>query len=228
MFIDSLLWQIGQNFESDTESLASVHQCQIKSQKQSFGRNRKEWLYSFARQWGPSRFLPPKTRCPNAAVVDEEFYSNGSRVGLLSSLGCVKLCYCCSVQLFATLWTTARHASLSFTSSRRLLRFKSTESVMQPKLLVLCWPLLLLPSVFPSIRVFSKELALCIRWANYWSFSFSINPSNEQSGLIFFRADWFDLLAVQGTLKVFSNTIVQKRKFFITQPSLWSDSLIDT
>ena len=138
---------------------------------------------------------------------------------MLSSLGCVKLCYCCSVQLFATLWTTARHASLSFTSSRRLLRFKSTESVMQPKLLVLCWPLLLLPSVFPSIRVFSKELALCIRWANYWSFNLSISPSNEYSELISFRMD--ELYLLDSLLQHHSSkaSILQCSAFFMVQLS---------
>ena len=89
--------------------------------------------------------------------------------------------------------------------------------------LILCSPLLLLPSIFPSIRVFSSELALHIRWPKYWSFSFSISPFNEYSGLISFRIDWFDL-AVQGTPRVFSNTTVQKHQFFGAQPSLWSKS----
>ena len=92
-------------------------------------------------------------------------------------------------------------ASLSFTISRSLLRLMSTESVMPWNHLVLCHPLLLLPSIFPSIRVFSNELALHIMWPKYWSFSFSISPSNEWSELISFRVDWFDFLAVQGTLK---------------------------
>ena len=94
--------------------------------------------------------------------------------------------------------------------------------------LILCRPLLLLPSIFPSIRVFSNELVLRIRWPKYWSFSFSISPSNEYSGLISFRMDWLDLLAVQGTLKVFSNTTVQKHQFFCAQLSLWSNSYIHT
>ena len=92
-------------------------------------------------------------------------------------------------------------ASLSFTVSRSLLKLMSIESVMPSNHLILCHPLLLLPSIFPSIRVFSNESALHIRWPNYWSFSFSISPSNEYSGLISFRTDWLDLLAVQGTLK---------------------------
>ena len=105
------------------------------------------------------------------------------------------------VQCFAALWTTARQTSVSFAISWSLLKLMSVESVMSFNHLILCHPLLLLPSVFPSIRVFSNELALCIRQPKYWSFSFSIGPSNEYSGLISFRIDWFDLLAVQGTLK---------------------------
>ena len=99
-------------------------------------------------------------------------------------------------------WTAAHQAFLSFTISLSLLKLMSFDSVMPSNHLVLCHPLLLLPSIFPSIRVFSNdELALCIRWPNYWSFSFSISPSNEYLELISFRIDWFDLLAVQGTLK---------------------------
>ena len=105
------------------------------------------------------------------------------------------------VQLFATPWTAACQASLSFTITQSLLKPTSTESVMLSNHLILCHPLLLLPSVFPIIRVFSNESALRIRWPKYWSFSFTINPSNEYSGLISFRIDWYYLLAVQGTLK---------------------------
>ena len=106
-----------------------------------------------------------------------------------------------SVQLFATPWTAACQASLSITNSWNLLKLMSIESVMPSHCLIFCCPLLLLPSVFPSIRVFLNESVLCIRWPKYWSFSFSISPSNEYSGLISFRMDCFDLLAVQGTLK---------------------------
>ena len=102
------------------------------------------------------------------------------------------------------------------------------ELVMPSNHLILCRLLLLLPSVFPSIRVFSDESVLCIRWPKYWSFSFSISPSNEYSGLTSFSMDWLDLLAVQGTLKFFSNTTVQKHQFFGAQPSLWSSSHIHT
>ena len=104
------------------------------------------------------------------------------------------------VQLFATPRTAARQASLSITNSRSLLRLTSIESVKPSNHLILCHPLLLLPSIFPSIRVFSSESVLCIRWPKYWSFSFSISPSSEYSGLISFRIG-LDLLAVQGTLK---------------------------
>ena len=105
------------------------------------------------------------------------------------------------VWLFATPWTAARQASLLIINSRSLLKLMSIETVMPSNHLILCHPLLLPPSIFPSIRGFSKELVLCIRWPKYWSFSFSISPSNEYSGLITFRIDWLDLLAVQGTLK---------------------------
>ena len=105
------------------------------------------------------------------------------------------------VQLFVTPWTAARQASLSFTISQSLLKFISIELVMPSNHLILCHPLLLLPSIFPSIRVFSNESAPHIRWPKYWSFSFSISPSNEYSGLISCSMDLLDLLAVQGTLK---------------------------
>ena len=103
--------------------------------------------------------------------------------------------------LFATPWTVAHQASLSITNSQSLLKLMSIELVMPSNHFTLCHPLLLLPSIFPSIRVFSNESVLPIRWPKYWSFSFSISPSNEHPGLISFRMDWLDLLAVQGTLK---------------------------
>ena len=105
------------------------------------------------------------------------------------------------VRLFAAPWNAARQASLSITNSWSLLKLMSIESVMPSNHLILCCPLLLLPSSLPSIRVFSSESVLHIRWPKYWSFSFSISPSNEYSGLISFRMDWLDLLAVQGTLR---------------------------
>ena len=105
------------------------------------------------------------------------------------------------VRLFSTPWTAARQASLSITSSRNLLKLMSIEPVMPSNHLIVCHPLLLPPSIFPSIRVFSSESVLHIRWPKYWSLSFSISPSNKYSGLISFRMDWVDFLAVQGTLK---------------------------
>ena len=105
------------------------------------------------------------------------------------------------VQLFVTAWTAACQASLSITNSQSLLKLMSIEWVTPSNHVILCHPLLLLPSIFPSITVFSNESALCIRWPKYSSFTFNISPSNEYSGLISFRMDWLDLLAVQGTLK---------------------------
>ena len=105
------------------------------------------------------------------------------------------------IWLFATLWTAARQASLSFTISWSLLKLTSIELVIPSDHLILCCPLLVLPSIFPSIRVFSNDSAVCIRWPKYWSFSFNISPSNEYSGLISFRMDWLNLLSIQGTLK---------------------------
>ena len=119
-----------------------------------------------------------------------QFHFQFSSVQLLSS-----------VRLFVTQWTAAHQASLSITNSQSLLKFMSIESVMPSNHLILCHPFLLLPSFFPSIRVFSNESVLCNRWPKYWSFSFSIIPSKEHPGLISFRMDSLDLLAVQGTLK---------------------------
>ena len=132
------------------------------------------------------------------------------------------------VQLFATLWTAACQASLSITNSQSLLKLMSIEPVMPSKHLILCLPLLLLPSIFPSIRVFANESVLCIMWPKYWGFSFSTSPSNEHPGLISFRMDWLDFLAVKGLSRVFSNTTVQKHQFFSAQLSLQSNSHIHT
>ena len=130
------------------------------------------------------------------------------------------------VWLFETPWIAARQASLSITNSRSSLRLVSIESVIPSSHLILCQPLLLPPSIFPSIRVFSNESVLSIRWPKYCSFSFSISPSNEYSGLISIRMDWLDLLSVQGISRVFSKTTVQKHQFFGTQPSSESNSHI--
>ena len=127
------------------------------------------------------------------------------------------------VQLFTTPWTAAHQASLSITNSQNLLKLMSIESVMPSNHLLFCRALLLQPSIFPSIRVFSNELVLHIRWPKYWSLSFSISPSNEYSGLISFKMDWFDLLAVWGTLNSLLQhhsskaSILQHSAFFISK-----------
>ena len=127
------------------------------------------------------------------------------------------------VQLFATPWTVACQTSLSITNSQSLLKLLFIELVMPSNHLILYHPLLLLPSIFPSIRVFSNESVLCIRWPKYWSFCFSISPSNEYSGLISVRIDWLDLLAVQGTLKSLLQhhsskpSVLWRLAFFIAQ-----------
>ena len=129
------------------------------------------------------------------------------------------------VQLFVTTWTTAHQASLSITNSWSLLKLMSIELMMPSNHLVLCCPLLLLPSIFPNIRVSSNESALCTTWSKYWSFSFNNSPSNEHPGLISFRMDWLDLLAVQGTPKSLLQhhsskaSILQCSAFFIVQLS---------
>ena len=127
----------------------------------------------------------------------------------------------CRVRLFATPWTAACQASLSITNSRSLLKLRSIESVMPSNHLILCYPLLLLPSIFPRIRVFSNESVLHIRLTKYWSFIFSISPSSEYSGLISFRMDWLDLLAVQGTLIIQHHSskasVLLPSAFFIVQ-----------
>ena len=139
------------------------------------------------------------------------------------------------IRLFATPWTAARQASLSINNSRSLLKLMSIELVIPSNHLILCHPLLLSPSIFPNIRVFSNESALCIRWPKYWSFSFSNSPSNEYSGLISFRMDWLDLLAVQGTLRSLLQhhsskaSILRCSAFFIVQLSqYWKNQRFDS
>ena len=132
------------------------------------------------------------------------------------------------VQLSATPWTAAHQASLSITNSQSLPKLTSIESVMPSNDLILCCPLLLLPSILPSIRDFSNESILPIRRPKYWSFSFSTSPSNEYSGLISFRMYWLDLLTVQGTLKSLLQHHSSKHQFFGTQLSLQSNSHIHT
>ena len=137
------------------------------------------------------------------------------------------------VQLLATPWSATRQSSLSITNSRSLLKLVSIDSVMPSNHLILCHPLLLLPSIFPSIRVFSDESALHIRWPKYWSFSFNISPSNEHPGLISFRMSWLDLLEVQGTLKSLLQTLKSllqhhSSKASILRHSAFSNSHIHT
>ena len=131
------------------------------------------------------------------------------------------------VRLFVTPWIAARQASLSITNSQSSLRLTSIESVMPSSHLIFCCPLLL-PAVPPSIRVFSNESTLCMRWPKYWSFSFSIIPSKEHPGLISFRMDWLISLQSKGLSRVFSKTTVQKHQFFSAQPSSQSNSHIHT
>ena len=130
------------------------------------------------------------------------------------------------IRLFVTPWTAAQQASLSTTNSQSLLKLMSMELVMPSNHFILCHPLP--PSIFPSIRVFSNESVLCIRWPKYWSFSFNISPSKENSGLISFRMDWLDLLESKGLSRVFSNTTVQKHQFFGAQLSSQSNFHIHT
>ena len=137
------------------------------------------------------------------------YFSNFSSVQLLSC-----------VRILATPWTAAHQASLSVTNSRSPPKPMSIESMMPSNHLMLCRPLLLLPSIFPSMKVFSNESALRFRWPKYWSFSFNISPSKEHPGLISFRKDWLDLLAVQGTLKSLLQHHSSKAKFFGAQLSL--------
>ena len=138
-------------------------------------------------------------------------------------------CHCsvaksCLTSLRPHAWQHSR-LFLSPTISQSLPKFRSTELLMPSNYLIPCHPVLLLPSIFPSIRVFSNESAVHIKWPKYWSFSFSISPSSEYSRLISFRIDWFDFLAVRLS-KVFSSTTVQMHQFFSIQPSLWSNSHI--
>ena len=175
------------------------------------------WAVSI-RQWGSIAFNAKYIR-----IIHLSFIQQKNVVQLLSH-----------GRLFVTPWTAAHQASLSITNFLSLLKLSSIESVMPYNHFILCHPLLLLPSIFSSIRALSNESALHIRWPKYWNFSFSISPSNDYSGLISFRMDCFDLLAVQGsresslTPQVFSNTTVKNYQFFGIQPSLWSNSHIHT
>ena len=155
----------------------------------------------------------------------EDMRGQGKSILLASSVHFSSVQWFSHVQLLATPWTAACQVSLSITKSRSPPKPMSIESVMPSSHLIFCHPLLLLPSIFPSIRVFSNESALWIRWPKYWSFSFNISPSNEHPGLISFRMDWLDLLTVQGTLKSLLQyhrskaSILQHSAFFMVQLS---------
>ena len=160
--------------------------------------------------WSACRFLRKQTRCSGVPITWSVQFSSFQLLVVSYSV---------------TLWTAACQASLSITNSRSLLKLMSIVSVIPSNHLIFCCPLLLLHSIFPSIRVFSNESVLLIRWPKYWSFSFSINPSNEYPGLISFRIHWFDLLAVQGNLKSLLQhhnskaSILQHSTFFMVQLS---------
>ena len=139
-------------------------------------------------------------------------------------LGCCSLQSLSHVRLFVTPGTAACQASLSITNSRSLLKLMSIESMMPLNYLTLCHLLLLLLSIFPSIRIFSNELDICIRWPKFWNFRFSISPCNEHLELISYRTDWFDLLAVQETLKIFLHFHNSKASVFLRLAILWSNS----
>ena len=169
------------------------------------------------------RRMEVKTKCSSGTIqlgvgVNSFTLFSAHQFSSVQSLSCV--------WLFVTPWITARQASLSITNSQSSPKLTSIESVMPSSHLILCHPLLLLPPNPPSIRVFSNELTLCIRWPKYWSFSFSIFPSKEIPGLISFRMDWLDLLAVQGTLKSLLQHHSSKASIFGAQPSSQSNSHI--
>ena len=173
-------------------------------------------------------FRPPEARCWLLTTQQcPRHFRDGARCQrcTVSHAGWLRKLGLSCVRPSATPWAAACQAPLSSTISQSLLEFMSIELVIQFNHLILCHPLLLLPPIFPSIRVFSSELALCIRYPKYWSFNFRISPSNEYSGLISFRIDWFDLLAVQSTLKSLLQhqnskaSILQCSAFFMVQLS---------
>ena len=181
--------------------------------------------WSAYRSWDRSRTyqhpeVPPHILFKCCSLLEDELWWQSLKLWI----GLVVVIHSPScILLFATWWTAAHQASLCLSISRSLPKFMSIESVMPSNHLILCRPLLLLPSIFPSIGVFSSESALWIRWPKYWSFSFSISPSNEYSGLISFRIDWFDLLVVQGTLK----RLLQSQWRLFQRLSLIKKTLLD-
>ena len=184
-------------------------------------------VWFFATLWTVAHQAPLSMNSPgnNIRVVAISFSRRSSQprdqtLRSVQSLSCV--------WLFATPWTAAHQASLSLTNSQSLSKLMSIESVMPSNHLLLCHPLLIPPSIFPSIRVFSNELTLRIRWPKYWSFSFNVSPSNEHSGLISFRMDWLDLLEIQGMLKSLLQHHGSKATILQHSVSLYSNSHIHT
>ena len=182
-----------------------------------------KWYFDFSQNWLQCSVL--------LVALIWVLWKDIPAVSLPSNLPCDRVLVVQSlshVRHTATPWTAAYQASLSFTVSQSLLKFMSIKSVMLSNHLILCHSLLFLPSVFPSIRVFSSESTLCLRWPKYWSFSFSINLSNEYSWLISFRIEWFDIFAVQVTLKSLPHHHNLKASIPGTWPSLWFSSHIHT
>ena len=187
-----------------------------------------KWLSSLSCEWQHkalhSGFLLPPLHynCLDLSLICSKLYSL-TGIWFVQSVQCSSVQSLSRVQLFVTPWTAARQASLSISNCRSPPKHMSTESVMPSNHLILCCPILLLPSIFASIRIFSSESALRMRWPKYWSFSFSISSSNEHPGLISFRMDWLDLLAVPGTLKSLLQhhsskaSILWRSSFFIVQ-----------
>ena len=170
--------------------------------------------------WTNGKYINQIENKSNCTDINFLLFRPKFKVSSFQSLSCV--------QLFATPWTAACQASLSITNCQSLPKPKHIESMMPANHLILCCPLLLLPSIFPSIRVFSNKSSLRIRWPKYWSFSINISPSNEHPGLISFSIQWLDLLAVQGTLKSLLQHHSSKHQLFCTQLFLYSNSHIHT
>ena len=186
----------------------------VRSHFEAFVHSPLVWLYYSGKIW--DTLGNQEVKNSNAILLTLLKHKHGDLFSKNTLGQSVQLLSC--VQLFATPWTAAHQASLSITNSWSLLKLMSIESVMPSNHLILCCPLLLPPSMFPRIKVFSNESVLHIRWPKCWSFS--ISPSNEYSGLISFRMDWLGLLSVQGTLKILFQDTVQKYQFFGAQLSL--------
>ena len=198
---------------SSQESRSNLYKCFLYS-KSLPPSNLATWFTSRKRTQY-DRFIFNVCILVNPSLVFNRLRFGSWSFCSVQLLSCVRLC--------ATPWIAACQASLSITNSWSLPKLMPIELVMPSIYLILCCPLLLLPPIPPSIRVFSNESTLHMRWPKYWSFSFSISPSKEHPGLISFRMDWLDLLAVQGLSRVFSNTTVQKHQFFSVQlSSQWS------